>query len=67
MLKETVEGFEPLTIFTKRSMLDIWQGFEYASAANAYFSIGKKLLMQLQELLRLFKGRSIMFSSYCLE
>ena len=46
MLKETVEGFEPLTIFTKRSMLDIWQGFEYASA-NAYFSIGKKLLMQL--------------------
>ena len=32
MLKETVEGFEPLTIFTKRSMLDIWQGFEYASA-----------------------------------
>ena len=47
MLKETVEGFEPLTIFTKRSMLDIWQSFEYASAANAYFSIGKKLLMQL--------------------
>ena len=26
-----VNGFQPLTIFAKRSMLDVWQSFQYTS------------------------------------
>ena len=26
-----VNGWKPLTIFVKRSILNVWQGFEYAS------------------------------------
>ena len=39
-----IEGFEPSTIFAERSILDIWQGSEYASAAGSYFSLAKKLI-----------------------
>ena len=39
-----IECFEPLTVFAKRSILDVWQGSEYASAADAYFGLGKKLI-----------------------
>ena len=39
-----IEGFEPLTVFAKRSILDVWQGSEYASTADAYFGLGKKLI-----------------------
>ena len=42
--EKAIESFEPLTIFAKRSILDAWQSCEYASAANAYFSLGKKLM-----------------------
>ena len=60
-----VDGFELLTIFAKRSILDVWQGSECGFAADTYSSLGKKL-MQLQELLRLFKDKNIHLSSYCL-
>ena len=49
-----------LTIFVKRSILDNWKGTEYASAADAYFSLERKL-MQLSEISRLLKGRKIKF------
>ena len=42
--KKIVEGFEPLTIFAKPSILDVWRCSEYAPTADAYFSLGKKLL-----------------------
>ena len=56
--EKIVEVSEPLTIFAKRSILDIWQGSEYASAADTYFNLGKKLIQQ-QELSRLFKCRNV--------
>ena len=64
--EKVVDGFELLTIFAKRSILDAWEGSEYGSAVGTYSSLGKKL-MQLQELSRLFKDRNIRFSSYCLQ
>ena len=57
-LEKIIEDFEPLTFFAKRSILNVWQGSEYAPAADTYFGLGKKLI-QLQELSRLFKGRNI--------
>ena len=39
-----IEGFEPLTVFAKRSILNVWQGSESTSAADAYFGLGKKLI-----------------------
>ena len=56
--EKIVEVFEPLTIFAKRSILDVWQGSEYFSPADTHFSLGKKLIKQ-QELSRLFKGRNV--------
>ena len=56
--EKIVEGFEPLTIFTKRSILDVWQCSEYVFTADTYFILGKKL-MQQQELSRLVKGRNM--------
>ena len=35
---EIVRGFYPFTIFVKRSILDIWQGFEYASDCSPQMS-----------------------------
>ena len=32
-----VNGFMPLTIFAKRSILDVWQGSEYASGKHEPF------------------------------
>ena len=29
---EILNGFYPLTIFSKRSFLDVWHGFEYVSS-----------------------------------
>ena len=60
-----VDVFEQLTIFAKLSILDVWQGSECGFAADTYSSVGKKL-MQLQELLSLFKDKNIKLSSYCL-
>ena len=34
-----VNGYQLLTIFTKRSILDIWQGSEYASSIMTYLFI----------------------------
>ena len=31
---EIVNGFQPLTIFPKHSVLDVWQGSEYVSACH---------------------------------
>ena len=42
--EKIIEGFEPLSIFAKRSILNVWQGSEYASAAEAYVVLGKKLI-----------------------
>ena len=42
--EKIVEGFEPLTIFAKRSVLNVWQGSEYGSVADTHFSLGKKLI-----------------------
>ena len=39
--EKIVEGFEP---FSKRSILDIWQGSGYASAADVYSSLRKRLI-----------------------
>ena len=44
--EKIVEDFELLTIFAKRSILDVWQGSEYASAAETHFSLGKKLIQR---------------------
>ena len=52
--EKVVDGFELLTSFTKRSILDVWQGSDYGSAADNYSSLVKKL-MQWQEISRLFK------------
>ena len=41
--EKTVDCFEPLAIFAKRSILDVWQGSEYASAADVYPNLGKKV------------------------
>ena len=41
--EKIIEGFEPLTVFAKRSTLNVWQSSEYASTADAYFALGKKL------------------------
>ena len=65
-LEKVVDGFELLTVFGKRSILDASEGSEYGSAVGTYSSLGKKL-MQLQELSRLFKDRNIRLSSYCLQ
>ena len=40
--EKIVEGFELLTIFAKFSILNVWQGSEYASAVDNYFSLEKK-------------------------
>ena len=64
--KKIVDGFELLTVFAKCSILDPSQESEYGSAANTYFSLGKKL-MQLEELSSLFKGTNMKLSSYCLQ
>ena len=42
--EKIIEGFEPLTILAKRSILNVWQRSEYASAADAYFVLGKNLI-----------------------
>ena len=42
--EKIIEGFEPLTILAKRSILNVWQRSEYASAADSYFVLGKKLI-----------------------
>ena len=42
--EKVVDGFELLTIFPKLSILDVWQGSEYGSAADTYSSLGKKLM-----------------------
>ena len=34
LFEKIIEGFEPLTIFEKRSILNFWQGSEYASASD---------------------------------
>ena len=36
---EIVNGFQPLIIFAKTSILDVWQGIEYASAASNSVSL----------------------------
>ena len=41
--EKAVDGFELLTILGKRSILDIWQGSKYGSAADTYSRRGKKL------------------------
>ena len=51
--EKVVDGFELLTIFAKLSILDVWQGSEYGSAADTYSSLEKKR-MQLEELSNLF-------------
>ena len=40
--EKIIEGFEPLTVFAKCSILNVWQGSEYA--ADAYFAFRKKLI-----------------------
>ena len=35
-------GWKPLTIFTKRSILDIWQGSEYSCGSAQINSLGKE-------------------------
>ena len=42
--EKIVDGFELLTIFAKRSMLGVWQGSDYGSAADTYFHLGKKVM-----------------------
>ena len=64
--EKVVDGFELLTIFAKRSILDIWRGSEYNSAVDKYSSLRKKL-MRLQKLSRLLKDRNIKLTSYCLQ
>ena len=40
LFEKVVNGFQPLTIFEKSSILDVWQGSEYASGNNQkYFEI----------------------------
>ena len=39
-LQKIADGFYPLTIFTKRSILDVWQGSEYATIHHE--TIGQK-------------------------
>ena len=63
--EKVVDGFELLTIFAKRSILDIWHGSEYGSAVDNYSSLRKKLI-RLQKLSRLLKDRNIKLTSYCL-
>ena len=36
---EIVNGFQPLIIFAKTSILDVWQGIEYASATSNSVSL----------------------------
>ena len=33
---KTVSSFQPLTIFTKRSISDVWQGSEYVSDISTF-------------------------------
>ena len=40
--EKIIEGFEPLTILAKRSILNVWQRSD--AAADAYFVLGKKLI-----------------------
>ena len=47
--EKIIEGFEPLTVFAKRSILNVWQSPEYASTADAYFTLGKKLFRGYSE------------------
>ena len=56
LFEKVVDCVELPTIFTKHSILDVWQGSEYDSAASTSSSLGKKLI-QLEELSILFKGR----------
>ena len=41
-LIKKVNGFYPLTIFAKKSIFDVWQGFEYASGLFKLFCHGFK-------------------------
>ena len=36
---EIVNGFQPLIIFAKTSILDVWQSIEYASATSNFVSL----------------------------
>ena len=40
-------GFYPLTIFAKRSILDIWQGSEYASGLFCSFLMVDSIVVSL--------------------
>ena len=40
--EKIVEGFELLTIFAKCSILNVWQGSDYVSAADNHLSLGKE-------------------------
>ena len=43
LFEKIIENLESLTIFEKRSILNAWQGSEYASAANiCLFRIGEE-------------------------
>ena len=48
-------GFKPLTIFAKRSILDVWQGSEYVS--DDYTNAGLLNLMITMKLLK-FSAKS---------
>ena len=41
-LIKKVNRFKPLTIFTKQSILDVWQGFGYVSGSLKLFCHGFK-------------------------
>ena len=43
-LFEIINGFQLLTVFAKISILDVWQGFEYASDSCSYFTTAEILL-----------------------
>ena len=43
LFEKIIEEFEPLTIFEKRSILNFWEGSEYASASDVrLFRTGKE-------------------------
>ena len=42
ILTKIANGFQPPTIFTKSSILDAWQGSEYASLDAIFYDLSKE-------------------------
>ena len=51
---ETVNAWKPLTIFPKRSILDVWQGSECAFVCDTFFILNMIKIPNIENMLKVF-------------